>query len=99
MGPIGCFDEPREVPRSPGGLGDGTRTGTSQFPVLVSNDDLADDFEAGFALGGVRNGGFDAFIAVATEVGKAQSTAFSGPDMDLQDSGRFCLKVSLGFGC
>ena len=99
MAPIGCFDEPRGVFRSPGELGDGTRTGASQFPVLESNDDLTADFEAGFAPGGVWNGGFDAFIAVATEVEKAQSTAFSGLDMDLQDSGGFCLKVSLGFDC
>jgi len=98
VGPLGCFGEPRGVFRSLGELGDGIRTGASQFAVLVGNDNLVAGFEAGFAPVGGQDGGFEDLIAVATEVEKAQSAAFSSPDMDLQDFGGFCLKVPVGFG-
>ena len=66
--------------------------------MLVGNDGLVADFEAGSAPVGGEDGGFEALIAVATEVEKAQSAAFSRLDTDFQDFASFCLKVPIGFG-
>ncbi|MDB4753759.1 hypothetical protein OAF84_00585 [Akkermansiaceae bacterium] len=66
--------------------------------AMVSNDGLVVDFEAGSAPGGFEGGGFEALIAVATEVKKAQSAAFSGLNTDLQDFGSFCLRDPVGLG-
>ena len=64
--------------------------------AMVSNDGLVVDFEAGSAPGGFEGVGFEALIAVATEVKKAQSAAFSGLNTDLQDFGSFCLRDPVG---
>ena len=58
VGPIGCYDELRGLFCSLGELGDGTRTGPSQFLVLGSYEDLVADYKAGFAPSGVPSGGF-----------------------------------------
>ena len=65
---------------------------------MVSNDGLVAGFEAGSAPGGGEDGGFEALIAVATEVKKAQSAAFSGLNTDLHDFGSFCLRDPVGLG-
>ena len=95
IGPFSCFAEPRGVFPSIGQLGNGTRTRSAGFPVLVSNDDLIAGFEARLASGDGQNGGFKSFISVSAEVEKAQSAAFSGFELDLQDFGSFRLKYLL----
>ena len=66
--------------------------------AMVSNNGLVVDFEAESAPGGFEGGGFEAPFAVATEVRKAQSAAFSGLNTDLRDFGSFCLRDPVGLG-
>ena len=98
IGPTSCFNEPSGVFRSVGEFGDGAWTGSLQFPVLIGNDDLISHFETGLALGDGEDGGLQSLIAISAEVKKAQSAAFSGFQLDLQNFSSFRLQASVSFG-